>query len=110
MFCRTKTIKRIIEIYEKDPEYFKSEILHDFKRRLQNRANNQLVLFKYHRNYGKSYMNSLKIDFIISDFIQSRLTQIPGWKNYSEKVDSSIEEYRKTLSHWEQLFEENETN
>jgi intergrase/recombinase len=110
MFCRTKTIKRIIEIYEENPEHFKKKILHDFKRRLQNRTDNQLVWFKYHRNYGKSYMNSLKIDFTISDFIQSRLTKIPGWKNYSEKLNSSIEEYKKTLPHWKELFEENETN
>ncbi len=110
MFCRTKTIKRIIEIYEQNPEHFKNIILHDFKRRLQNRADNQLVWFKYHRNYGKSYMNSLKIDFIISDFIQSRLTKIPGWKNYSEKLNTCIEEYKKTLLHWEELFEENKTN
>lgn len=110
MFCRTKTIKRIIEIYEENPDYFKNEILHDFKRRLQNRANNQLVWFKYHRNYGKSLMNSLDINFVKSEYIQSRMAKDIGWKNYSEKLNTCIKEYKKTLPHWEELFEENETN
>lgn len=110
MFCRTKTIKRIIEIYEQNPEHFKKNILHDFKRRLQNRTNKKLVWFKYHRNYGKSLMNSFEIDFFKSEYIQSRIAKDVGWKNYSDKLTPSIKEYKKILPHWKELFEENETN
>lgn len=104
LFCRTKTMNKILDYYKKNKNYLLNEVLNDYKRTLDRQTNGKIVDFKYHRKYGSNLMDDLGINEKKADFIQSRLSGQVRFKHYIYKL-KCIPEFRKLIPHWEKLID-----